>query len=114
MGRFMKTLQSGCDSLVRSEALMHAKSVLSVVTLTTLIAASSLAAGCKTTAEATVTEESVEAVPVAIEEPLTEEHDGGSVGWDFAPDGTVKAIVKAPDGKPIDKDVSGTLTWKGP
>ncbi|WP_437278809.1 hypothetical protein WME90_47675 [Sorangium sp. So ce375] len=93
---------------------MHAKSVLSLVALTTLIAGSSLTAGCKTTAEASVTEESVEAVPVAIEDPLIEEHDGGSVGWDFAADGTVKAIVKTPDGKPVDKDVSGTLTWKGP
>ena len=93
---------------------MHAKSALSVVALTALIAGSSLAAGCKSTAEASVTEESVEAVPVALEEPLTEEHDGGSVGWEIAPDGAVKAIVKAPDGKPIDKDVRGTLTWKGP
>ncbi|WP_437634879.1 hypothetical protein [Sorangium sp. So ce854] len=93
---------------------MHARSVVSVIALTTLIAGSPLAAGCKTAAEASVTEESVEAAPVALEEPLTEEHDGGSVGWDIAPDGTVKAIVKAPDGKPVDKDVSGTLTWKGP
>ncbi|MGK4009142.1 hypothetical protein WMF31_41470 [Sorangium sp. So ce1036] len=82
--------------------------------LTTIIAGSSFAAGCKSSAEVSVTEESVEAVPVAIEEPLTEEHDGGSVGWDIAPDGTVRAIVKAPDGKPIDGDVSGKLTWKGP
>ncbi|WP_437967595.1 hypothetical protein WMF04_50025 [Sorangium sp. So ce260] len=94
---------------------MHAKSVLSAVALTALmIAGGSLAAGCKSTDEATVTEESVEAVPVALEEPLTEEHDGGSVGWEIAPDGAVRAIVRAPDGKPIDKDVSGTLTWKGP
>ncbi|WP_437734112.1 hypothetical protein [Sorangium sp. So ce1335] len=93
---------------------MNSRSVLSVVALTTLLAGSPFAAGCKTAAEASVTEESVEAVPVALEEPLTEEHDGGSVGWDIAPDGTVKAIVKTADGKPIDKDVSGTLTWKGP
>ncbi|WP_437755851.1 hypothetical protein [Sorangium sp. So ce1389] len=93
---------------------MHAKSVLSVVALTTLIAGGAFAAGCKSSAEATVTEESVEAAPVALEEPLTEEHDGGSVGWEFAPDGAVRAVVKGPDGRPIDKDVSGTLTWKGP
>ncbi|XXX76960.1 hypothetical protein WMF30_55865 [Sorangium sp. So ce134] len=93
---------------------MYAKRAVSAVALTALIAGSALAAGCKSTAEASVTEESVEAAPVALEEPLTEEHDGGSVGWEIAPDGAVRAIVKAPDGKPIDKDVSGTLTWKGP
>ncbi|AUX49005.1 hypothetical protein SOCE26_105500 [Sorangium cellulosum] len=93
---------------------MHARSALSIVALTTLIAGSSFAAGCKSEAEVSVSEESVAAAPVAIEEPLTEEHDGGSVGWDIAPDGNVKAIVKAPDGKPIDRDVTGTLTWKGP
>ncbi|WP_437609212.1 hypothetical protein WMF20_49660 [Sorangium sp. So ce834] len=93
---------------------MHAKRVVSAVALTALIAGSSLSAGCKSSAEASVTEESVEAAPVALEEPLTEEHDGGSVAWEIAPDGAVRALVKAPDGKPIDKDVSGTLTWRGP
>ncbi|KYF70300.1 hypothetical protein BE15_36035 [Sorangium cellulosum] len=93
---------------------MHARSVLSVLALTTLMAGSPFAAGCKTAAEASVTEESVEAAPVALEEPLIEEHDGGAVGWDIAADGTVRAAVKTPDGKPIDKDVSGTLTWRGP
>lgn len=93
---------------------MRARSVLSVMALTTIIAGGSFAVGCKSSKEVSATEESVEAVPVVIEEPFTEEHDGGSVGWDIAPDGTVKAIVKAPDGKPIDKDVSGKLTWKGP
>ena len=46
---------------------MHARSVLSVIALTTLIAGLPFAAGCKTSAEASVTEESVEAAPVALE-----------------------------------------------
>lgn len=93
---------------------MHAKSVVSVVALTTLFAGSSFVAGCKSAAEASVTEVTVESVPVALEEPFTEEHEDGSVGWDIAADGSVRALVKTKDGNPIDKDVSGTLTWKEP
>jgi hypothetical protein len=45
-------------------------------------------------------------------EPLVEKHDAASVAWTVDPDGNVKALVKTPDGKPVDKNVTGTLTVK--
>jgi hypothetical protein len=45
---------------------------------------------------------------------ITEGHDGGSIVWEVKPDGKVRALVKTADGKPADKDVRGSLLWKGP
>jgi hypothetical protein len=88
---------------------MRSGDVLSITLLAALAIGGGVALGCSKS-EPTVIAESAP----ALEAPLTEEHDGGSVGWEVAPDGAVKAVVQTPDGKPIDKDVSGTLTWKGP
>jgi len=42
---------------------------------------------------------------------IIEEHEGGSVAWDVAPDGNVRAAVVV-DGKPVQKDVNATLVFK--
>lgn len=59
-------------------------------------------------------------VPVAEEglvdmpEAIVEENDNGSVAWSVASDGQLKAIVKSTAGKPITKNITGELLWKGP
>jgi hypothetical protein len=35
-----------------------------------------------------------------------------SIAWNIGPDGRVRATVKAPDGKPVTENVSGTMEWK--
>jgi hypothetical protein len=42
-----------------------------------------------------------------------EQHDAATVVWNIDPDGNVKALVKTPDGKPIEKNVYGTVTVSG-
>ncbi len=54
-----------------------------------------------------VTEESATA-----EGTLTEQHPAATVTWLITPDGKVQARVKAADGTPIDKNVTGTVTAK--
>jgi hypothetical protein len=44
---------------------------------------------------------------------FTEKHDAATVVWNIDPDGNVKALVKTPDGKPIEKNVYGTVTVSG-
>jgi hypothetical protein len=44
---------------------------------------------------------------------ITEQHDSASVTWSVARDGQVKALVKTPDGKPIQTGVTGTIIVKG-
>jgi hypothetical protein len=44
---------------------------------------------------------------------LIEQHDAATIAWNIDGDGNVKALVKTPDGKPIDKNVYGTLTVSG-
>jgi hypothetical protein len=62
----------------------------------------------KTAADGTeITEESA-----AAEGTLTEQHPAATVTWLVTPDGQVKARVKAPDGTPIEKGVTGTVTAK--
>jgi hypothetical protein len=61
------------------------------------------------TPEATATVESIGEEDAII----TEQHDDATIVWNVSPEGQVKALVKTPDGKVIDKDVSGTVTWKG-
>lgn len=59
------------------------------------------------TAEVTATAES------AIGEgAYVEEHESGKAAFNVAADGSVKAAVTGPDGKPIREDVGGTLLWK--
>lgn len=48
----------------------------------------------------------------AAEGTLTEQHPAATVTWLVTPDGQVKARVKAPDGTPIEKGVTGTVTAK--
>src|SRR6185295_15920709 len=48
----------------------------------------------------------------SVEEALTEQQPAAAVTWLVTPDGQVKAIVKSPDGKPLDKGVTGTVTAK--
>jgi len=43
---------------------------------------------------------------------LIEEHEHGSVAWNIAPDGNMKAAVSGPDGKLIRENVAATLEWK--
>lgn len=49
-----------------------------------------------------------------IPEAIVEENENGSVAWSIAPDGQLKAIVKSTAGKPITKNITGELVWKGP
>jgi hypothetical protein len=51
---------------------------------------------------------------VDIPEAIVEENDNGSVAWSIASDGQLKAVVKSTDGKPITKNITGELLWKGP
>ncbi|MFS8068396.1 MAG: hypothetical protein ACMG6S_18720 [Byssovorax sp.] len=48
----------------------------------------------------------------AVEEALTEQHPAAAVTWLVMPDGQVKAMVKSPDGTPLEKGVTGTVTAK--
>jgi hypothetical protein len=64
--------------------------------------------GCSKEAEKPeVTAENIQEV-----EPLVEQHEAATVAWNVEPDGKVRALVKSPDGKPVDKNVTGTLTVK--
>jgi hypothetical protein len=67
----------------------------------------------KASSEVTVEAPAPEAV-VDIPEAIIEENENGSVAWSVAPEGQVKAIVKSTDGKPITKNITGELLWKGP
>jgi hypothetical protein len=75
----------------------------------TLLSAASLAGlpGCSKKPAPVVTEESA-----AAEGTLTEQHPAATVSWLVTPDGKVQARVKAADGTPIDKNVTGTVTAK--
>jgi hypothetical protein len=72
------------------------------------------AAGCKGEAEATSdVAANAEVAPEAAlgADAFIEEHEGGAVAWKVDTDGSVKAAVSV-EGKPVQKDVSGTLVWK--
>lgn len=43
---------------------------------------------------------------------ITEKHDAATVTWAVSPEGHVRALVKTPDGAVVDKNVTGTVTWK--
>jgi hypothetical protein len=90
---------------------MRVTSVFSAVLMAALLASGASLSGCKkkpATEEATV--ESVE----DNEDTITEVQDGGKVSWYVGPDGQVEALVQTSDGKPIEKNVTGNLVWKGP
>ena len=61
----------------------------------------------KSDASAEVTAENLSA-----DDTITEQHDPATVSWSVTPDGKVRARIKTPDGQPVEKDVSGTLTVK--
>jgi hypothetical protein len=76
--------------------------------LAVALATATVAAGCsKSESAPEVTAENIEDQGV-----VTEKHDAGEVVWAVAPEGHVRALIKTPDGKPVDKNVSGTLTVK--
>lgn len=78
-----------------------------------LVSASAALAGCsKKTEAAAVTEENITAENIADTDGITEKHDTGETVWSVQPEGQVKLLVKSPDGKPVDKNVTGTLTVK--
>jgi hypothetical protein len=87
---------------------MRPTHILSATLLAILMAGGSAMTGCKSDG-AEITAETIE----AAEDVIAEEHDTGSMVWQITPEGQVKVLVKAPDGKPVEKDVSGTLTFEG-
>lgn len=81
------------------------RSLLAALSLTT---ASLMVTACGKTS-ASITAENIQEQPT-----ITEQHEAGSVVWSVDPEGHVAALVRGPDGKPIEKDVTGTVTVKGP
>ena len=79
-------------------------------TLLALLATGFALTACSKSDESTAAEATAE----MAEGAFVEAHDGGSITWRVAPNGEVKALVKSLDGKPLAKDVSGELVWKGP
>jgi hypothetical protein len=74
------------------------------------------APGCKSDAEVSSNVTANAEMAVGAEaalgaDAIVEEHEGGTVAWDVAPDGNVRAAVVV-EGKPVQKDVSATLVWK--
>lgn len=68
-------------------------------------------AGCSKSSDGSdITAENIE----GNEDVVAEANDTGSMVWRVTPEGQVQVLVKSPDGKPIEQDVSGTLTWQGP
>jgi hypothetical protein len=45
---------------------------------------------------------------------LVEKFDGANIGWVIDSDDQVRAVVEGGDGKPVAKDVTGTLVYKTP
>lgn len=89
---------------------MHARMICSTVLLAFVASITGLAgAGCSKKSSESASAEASDTAPRGI----TEGHDGGSIVWEVKPDGKVRALVKTADGKPADKDVRGTLLWKG-
>src|SRR5689334_19827395 len=57
--------------------------------------------------------DSITAENIQEEGSITEQHDAATVVWSIDGDGNVKALVKTPEGKPIEKNVYGTITVSG-
>jgi hypothetical protein len=74
------------------------------------------APGCKSEAEVSSDVTASSEMGVGAEaslgaDAIVEEHEGGTVAWNVAPDGNVRAAVMV-EGKPVQKDVTATLVWK--
>jgi hypothetical protein len=56
-----------------------------------------------------------EAIPERLEDQgaITEENNGVALAFSAAPNGKLKLFVKGPDGKPLDKGVSGAVIVQG-
>lgn len=80
---------------------------LLALTLFSTVSIAALPACSKKPATEVASEESATA-----EGTLTEQHSAATVTWLITPDGKVQARVKAPDGTPIEKGVTGTVTAK--
>jgi len=91
---------------------MRLQSLIPAALLAMVIAAGgSVLTGCSKSEDgADVTAENIE----GAEDVVAEAHDTGSMVWRVTPEGQVKVLVKAPDGKPVEGDVSGSLTWQTP
>lgn len=87
---------------------MRIRTIFLPTMLLTLAMAGVTSADCSNKSTDAASTEANGAVPHGI----TEGHDGGSTVWEVKPDGKVRALVKTTDGKPVRKDVGGTL-WKG-
>ncbi|WP_437734756.1 hypothetical protein [Sorangium sp. So ce1335] len=86
---------------------------LSGVFAVLLIAAAACGKGEEQQVEANATAEVTATAESAIGEgAYVEEHESGKAAFNVAADGSVKAAVTGPDGKPIREDVGGTLLWK--
>lgn len=83
--------------------------VRSTLLALTLASAAALPACSKKPAAA---EAAGESEGTTVEEALTEQHPAATVSWVVTPEGEVKLGVKAPDGTPLDKPVTGTITSK--
>jgi hypothetical protein len=70
------------------------------------IALAALACSCRKD----ITADSIEKSPDAI----TEQGPSGSASWIVQPDGTVRAALKGPDGKPVAQPVTGQITFGNP
>jgi hypothetical protein len=76
----------------------------------------SAAPGCKgdaqVSSDVTANAETAVGAEAALgAEAVVEEHEGGTVAWHVAPEGNVRAAVTV-EGKPVQKDVTGTAVWK--
>ncbi|MCC6559164.1 MAG: hypothetical protein IT372_40075 [Polyangiaceae bacterium] len=82
---------------------------------TTLLLRSILAALAITTAVPACSSKSQDITVENIQEKgaLTEQHEAATVVWSVTSDGQVRALVKTPDGKPVEKGATGSLTVKG-
>ncbi|XYH98979.1 hypothetical protein ACMHYB_04235 [Sorangium sp. So ce1128] len=84
-----------------------------VFALLLIAAAAACGKGDEPQAEANATAEVTATAESAIgEDAYVEEHESGKAAFNVAADGSVKAAVTGPDGKPIRENVSGTLLWK--
>jgi hypothetical protein len=83
--------------------------VRSTLLALTVASTAALSACSKKPAAAEAADESES---TAVEEALTEQHPAATVSWVVTPEGQVKVGIKSPDGTPLDKPVTGTVTAK--
>jgi hypothetical protein len=99
------------------DATMHVRRTVRATLLTLLCTyAVASTAGCSKTSSEAVSPDPVELPPPPPPPPSgpTDGYPGGSITWEVKPDGRVRALVKAVDGKAVGGDVHATLVWKGP